>query len=534
TDAGDVAFSTPVAYQDIDGERRAVDVAYTLHGNAYGFALGAHDARHAVVIDPVLQSTFLGGGSFDNTAALAIHPASGEVYVAGTTTSANFPGTAGGAQPYLGTSGSDFVVARLSADLTTLLQATYLGRSWKSDEAQALAIHPSTGDVYVAGTTPDTYFPYASGGAQAANGGGYDAVVSRLSADLKTVHRSTFLGGSRNDYGLLLAIAPDTGDVYLGGNTYSANLPGAAGGAKPTYVVNPQEYGDAFVARFDAALTTLVQSTYVGGTRGENVAGGQQFGASRNMAFHPGNGDLYLAGSTSSGDFPAIAGVFDTDTWTGAFVTRLNPQLTAFVQTAWFGGNASETVSALAIDPADGDVLIAGTSAATTLAGTAGAAQPTPPANPLSASNAFVARISEDLSTLRRATFLGGRNYDEARGLAIDAASGDVFVVGRTSSTDFPGRSVTPAPAQPAYGGGAYDAFVTRLDASLTAIERSTYLGGTAEDRLYCAVPDPSNGQFVVAGDTYSTTFPATAGGARPTHGGGGFDMVLSRLTTDL
>ena len=132
--------------------------------------------------------------------------------------------------------------------------------------------------------------------------------------------------------------------------------------------MNPQEFGDAFVTRLNPALTTIVQSTYVGGTRSDSVHGGQQFGASRNLAFHPVNGDLYLAGATSSWDFPAIGGIFDTDTWTGAFVTRINPQLTTFVKTAWFGGNAAETVSALAIDPADGDVLIAGTTSATTLA----------------------------------------------------------------------------------------------------------------------------------------------------------------------
>lgn len=534
TEAGDLSFSKPVAWQEIDGERRGVDVAYTVRGNEYGFALGDHDRDYAVVIDPLLQSTFLGGNEFDNTAALAVHPTSGEIYVAGSTQSPNFPGTAGGAQSYMMSGASDFVIARLSADLTTLLQATYLGRGSKSDDLQAMVIHPQTGDVYVAGTTIDTYFPYAAGGARNANGGGYDAVVSRLSADLKTVYQSTFFGGSRNDHGLLLGVAPDTGDVYLAGNTWSANLPAVTGGAKSTYVINQEGFADGYVARFNASLTTLVQSTYVGGSRGESVATSQQFGAARNLAFHPGNGDLYLAGFTSSWDFPALGALFDTDSWTSAFVTRINPQLTAFVTTVQFGGNASETVSALAIDPADGDVLIAGYSNATTLAGTAGGAQPAPPANPLTSGNAFVARFAEDLSALRQATFLGGRNYDEARGLAIDPATGDVFVVGRTMSTDFPGRLTTPAPAQPAYGGGDSDGYVSRLNASLTAIEKTTYLGGTAEDKLYCAIVNPHNGELVVAGDTRSTTYPMTAGGARTTHGGGWYDMVLSRFTTDL
>ena len=535
TDVGEVAFSKPVAWQEIDGMRRSVDVAYTVRGDEYGFTLGAYDRAHAVVIDPVLQSTFLGGSQFDNTAALAVHPVTGQVYIGGTTASDNFPGTAGGARPYFSGSGNDFVIARLSSDLTTLLQATYLGRSWSTDNLEAMAIHPQTGDVYVAGTTDDAYFPLAAGGAQPASGGGRDAVVSRLNADLTTLYQSTFMGGSRNDYGRLLAVAPDTGDVYLAGDTYSPNLPGVAGGAKTTYVVTPQEYGDAFIARFNPALTTLVQSTYAGGSRGESVDGGQQFGASRNLAFHPLNGDLYLAGTTSSGDLPNPA-VHDADGWPDVFVLRIKPQLTTFVQSVYFGGNGSsrDTVSALAIDPVDGDVLIAGATKATAMPGTTGAAQPTVPANPVYAGEGYVARLSSDFSVLRRSTFIGGRNFDEVRGLTLDPESRDVFVVGRTWSKDLPGRFPAPPVSQPGFAGGEADGFVARLDGALTTFKRTTYLGGPSDDRLYCVIANPFNGELVVAGDTQSTTFPMTAGGARTTHGGSWYDMVLSRLTKDL
>ena len=133
-----------------------------------------------------MQATYLGGSGFDAAFALAIHPTSGDVYVAGFTSSTNFPGTTGGAQAANG-GGLDAFIARLNSTLTTLTQATYMGGSG-GDEARALAIHPTSGDVYVAGFTTSTNFPGTTGGAQAANGGGgADAFVARLTADLAAV-----------------------------------------------------------------------------------------------------------------------------------------------------------------------------------------------------------------------------------------------------------------------------------------------------------------------------------------------------------
>jgi hypothetical protein len=107
------------------------------------------------------------------------------VYVAGFTTSTDFPGTTGGAQAANG-GAFDAFVARLSSTLTTLTQATYLGGGG-NDQALALAIHPTSGDVYVAGDTGSTDFPGTAGGAQAANGGVDDAFVARLTVGLVAV-----------------------------------------------------------------------------------------------------------------------------------------------------------------------------------------------------------------------------------------------------------------------------------------------------------------------------------------------------------
>jgi hypothetical protein len=113
------------------------------------------------------------------------------VYVAGPTTSTNFPGTTGGAQAASG-GGNDGFVARLNTGLTTLRQATYLGGS-DIDNAEALAIHPASGELYVAGATVSTNVPGTAGGAQPAYGGGFsEGFVARLSPDLASANSSFY------------------------------------------------------------------------------------------------------------------------------------------------------------------------------------------------------------------------------------------------------------------------------------------------------------------------------------------------------
>ena len=186
TGNGEVAYTAPIAWQDIDGRRVPVGVRYALkqtQGSAhhYGFVLAAHDPRHPLTIDPLIQSTYLGGGGDDVIFALAL-ASNGEVLVAGTTASSNLPGTTGGAQAAKA-DGYDGFVARLSGNLQTLVQSSYLGGG-SYDEINALAL-ASNGAVLVAGHTESSNLPGRTGGAQTAIAGDYDGFVARLSGDLR-------------------------------------------------------------------------------------------------------------------------------------------------------------------------------------------------------------------------------------------------------------------------------------------------------------------------------------------------------------
>src|SRR5262249_58251335 len=143
--------------REMGGRRRTVPAAYVVGGEEDGFGVRDYDSTRPVVIDPLLQTTFLGGSADDDAFALAIAPTTGDVYVAGVTASINFPGTTGGVQRLFG-GVQDAFVARLNASLTSLEQATDLGGSG-DDSGRALAIDPTTGDVIVRGRPPSPTVP---------------------------------------------------------------------------------------------------------------------------------------------------------------------------------------------------------------------------------------------------------------------------------------------------------------------------------------------------------------------------------------
>jgi hypothetical protein len=493
-----------------------VQASYRLFGKSrYGFAVQGADPSLPLVIDPILQSTYLGGSNWDGAYALAIHPSTGEVYVAGRADSTNFPNTAGGAQASNG-GFNDAFVARLNATLTSNLESTYLGGSL-SDEARALAIHPSTGEVYVAGWTTSTDFPNTTNGAQASNNGGGDAFVARLNASLTSNPQSTYLGGGNSDWAYALAIHPSTGEVYVAGWTQSTDFPHTTNGAQATYGGG---FFDAFVARLNAALTANPQSTYLGGSG---------YDAANALAIHPSTGEVYVAGRADSTNFPNTSGGAQASNGGGsydAFVARLNAALTQNPQSTYLGGGDGDEAHALAIGPAPSyELYVAGKTNSTNFPNTAGGAQASKGGGSY---NAFVARLNASLTSNPQSTYLGG-GFDFAYALAIHPSTGEVYVAGWTGSTNFPN---TAGGAQASNNGGG-DAFVARLNATLTSNPQSTYLGGGNSDWAYALAIHPSTGEVYVAGWTTSTDFPNTTNGAQASNNGSG-DAFVARLSGDL
>ena len=522
TGLGDVRLTPPVAYQEIDGTRRNVSAAYAVAGDEYGFRLAAYDPTRPVVIDPLLQATYLGGGNAEAALAMDIAPTTGDVYVAGLTASVDFPGTDGGAQRLSGGQ-IDAFVARLNAGLTALEWATYLGGSL-DDEATALAIDPTTGDVYVAGDTNSTNFPGTSGGAQSARAHSFDAFVARLNASLTVLEQATYLGGGRSDAATSLALAPTAGgtEVYVAGTTFSADFPGT--GLESAQVLLRGTV-NAFIARLNAGLTALHQATYLGGSDVDLATA---------VAIAPTTGDVYVAGVATSADFPGTSGGAQDATGGGgedAFVAWLNASLTVLEQATYLGGSNVDDAFALAVAPTTGDVYVTGNSLSNDLPGTAGGAQSAPGGGGVIPTfDGFVARLDAGLTTLEQATYLGGTGGDTGLAVVIAPTTGDVYVAGETDSADFPG---TAGGAQGGRADPSGDAFVARLNARLTVLDQATCLGGNSVDVAEALAIAPTTGDVYVAGQSLSTNFPGTNGGAQSATGGGD-DAFVARLSADL
>jgi hypothetical protein len=207
-------------------------------------------------------------------------------------------------------------VAKLNAELSTILAATFLGGSSFEGVFAALALD-GTGNVYVAGDTESPDFPGIEPGAADSTFEGAEAFVAKLNAELSTILTATFLGGS--SFESVFALALDgIGNVYVAGNTNSPDFPGIGPGAADTTVEN----GDAFVAKLDAQLSAILAATFLGGSSFEQALA---------LALD-GTGNVYVAGLTGSTDFPGIGpgaadAIFEGDN--EAFVAKLDPQLSS-------------------------------------------------------------------------------------------------------------------------------------------------------------------------------------------------------------
>ncbi|MFZ5442486.1 MAG: DUF11 domain-containing protein, partial [Myxococcota bacterium] len=518
TGLGAVAFSAPRAWQHVAGRRVDVAARWVLRGAGYGFALEAVDDAAPAVIDPLLHATFLGGDRGESLFAIARHPTSGEYYVAGATDSANFPGTAGGAQPTHASAArlrGDAFVARLSPTLQ-LMQATFLGGS-EDDSALGVTIEPASGDVVIAGATESPNFPGTTGGAfPTIAADEWDGFVARLSGDLRTLRQSTFLGGSEEDDASMVVLHPVTGEVYVLGWTLSPDFPGVTGGADALNEGNGFEW-DGFVARLTADLKTLRQATFFGGSQSDFLE-----------AFAVVDAGVYVTGWTESTQLDATAGgaqparggaMYD------GFAVLLNAELTRLVQTTWLGGSQDDFPLGLAVEPSSGDLFIGGNSWSADFPGTSGGAQPT--FTPDGGREAFVSRLSADLTQLRQSTWLGGSSDDLVQDLAVSSAPPSVYVTGSTSSADFPG---TLGGVQPTLAGGL-DMFAARLSLDLRTLHQASYVGGSGNDSALTLAL--GGGQVVLGGVTRSGDIAVTPDAGQPTNGGGD-DGYLAALDPGL
>ena len=439
-----VHIRAPFAYQ-MDGTRRvAVGSRYALHPDGtVGFALGRYDRTRELVIDPILSyQAILGGAGLDEAVSVAVD-AAGNVYVAGTTSSASFPGATGGPN------GVDVFVTKLDSRGSSILFSTYVGGSGV-DEARGMTIDTS-GNVYVVGSTTSPNFPLATP-RQSTLSGESDGFVFRLPTTGGGFAFSTYHGGA--DIDEINAVAVDASrNVYVAGTTRSTNFP--ALNAAQGY----QGQLDGFVSKLTPA-GALAWSTYHGGSGMDTLEG---------IAVDAG-GSVNTVGSTTSSNLPVASALRPAPAGrVDVFLSRFSPA-GAILFCTYFGGSGNDVGRAVAVAP-DGTAFVGGSTSSSRDFPVFGALQPTFGGG----LDAFLLAVSPN-GQFAWSTYYGGTRSERGRALALNA-SGKLIFTGQTFSPDLP--VVRPAQART---GGNRDTFVVELDPPYTAITYATYLGKSNND----------------------------------------------------
>ncbi|HET6457847.1 MAG TPA: SBBP repeat-containing protein, partial [Nitrosopumilaceae archaeon] len=499
-------MTKPLAYQDIDGIHKTVDVSYHTDGNTYGFVADSYNPKYPLTIDPLLASTIIGGSSDEQSLAIALD-GSGNVFIAGRTTSTDYPTTVGAYQTING-GGQDAFVSKLSSDLTSLQASTFIGGN-NIDQALAIALDGS-GNVFVAGLTESSDYPTTIGAYDTALQGLGDVFVSKLSSDLTLLQSSTYVGGSAFE-GANAMTLDGSGNVFVTGVTNSTNYPTTVG----AYQTSLMGQGDVFVSKLNSGLTSLLASTYVGGSKTD-----------RSTAITlDGSGNVFVTGQSNSINYPTTVGAYQTINSGGfdAFVSELNSGLTSLTSSTFIGGSGNDKANAIKLDGSS-NVFVGGLTGSSNYPTTVGAYQTI---NGGGFADAFVSELNSGLTSLTSSTLIGGSNTDQINAITLDG-SGNVFVTGSTNSTNYP---TTPGAYQTS-NGGVFDAFVSKLNSGLTSLPSSTFIGGSEDDGANAITLDGS-GNVIVTGTAESTNYPTTPG-AYQTINNGGDDAFVSKLTSDL
>ncbi|RFT16422.1 MAG: hypothetical protein OP8BY_1600 [Candidatus Saccharicenans subterraneus] len=495
TAAGPLEMVNPVGYQEIEGRREYVDVAYEVRArDEYGFQIrGPYNPEYTLVIDPALStlsaSTYIGGTGNDRGYCVGVN-AEGQVYVAGYTVSvfqSDFPTTTG----VIDTSANgsfDIFISRLNNSLTQLEASTYLGGQG-ADYVNGLGID-GEGNVYLTGITSSRDFPVTTGAFQTQyRGGDYDTFVVKIAPNLDLLLGGTYLGGSGTDYSAALALLPAQDAVVIGGMTDSANFPVTEG----TYSTSLSGSQDAFVAILGGGLDSLAAATFIGGG---------DYDIASAVAVD-GLGHFWVAGRTRSTNFPVTAGAYD-GTYNGdydGFVVHLSPMLDFIYSSTYIGGSGADFLYALALDGAvNPAVYVAGYTSSSDFPVTEGAYDTIFSG----LTDIFVSKFDSALGSLIGSTFVGGVSDDRCRALVVDDR-GNPYLAGWTRSAGYP---ITTGTYDPSHNGG-WDAVVTKLSVKLGAVLASTFLGGVADDLAYGLALD-AQGNVYVTGYTQSSAFPVT------------------------
>lgn len=365
--------------------------------------------------------------------------------------------------------------------------------------------------MFIAGDTLSIDFPVLAGAFDLTHNGNVDSFVTKLVGTGTTLLFSTYIGGTDGDFGHGVYVT-HTEESYITGGTGSSDYPVTPGAFDTTF----NGGSDTYVTKLSADGSTLIYSTFLGGVGEEGSLGGQGIGVDA-------NGFAYVAGFTSSANFPTTPGAYDTTYndngfFNDTFVTKVSQDGSSLVYSTLVGGDNIDFANALAVSPA-GEAFVGGFSLSTNFPTTPGAFETVPNGN----SNGYLLKMNLTGTALVYSTFIGGSS-EVVRDVAWHT-DGTAFATGYTLSNVYP---ATPGAFQTAPGGNG-DGFISRFNATGTGVVYATYIGGT-QIEVGNAVEADENGDAYLTGWTESSLIQLTPGGFDTTYNGGPQDAYVYRL----
>lgn len=551
---GQISLGRPMLYQDIDHGKRAIAGSFVqLSDNEFGFKLQKYDRTRPLIIDPtinLLYSTYIGGNHDDEALDITVDSA-GNAYLTGHTGSANFLVSANAVQQTGGWTNGGFNAFVLKFDASgTLLFSTMLGgasANYAGDEGEGIRVDPN-GTVYVTGYTQSSNFPVTSNALQSTLGGGKDVFFAALSGDGSQLIYSTYLGGARDEDAYRM-VEDAKGTIWLAGSALGAGLPVTT----EVYQSKPNGAANGFIAKleFDSAAAqplTIDALTFLGGSSGTT---GLISGLLIDEAFTDGfediafdsAGNVYVAGATTSSDFPSTANAYQSPSsfalsgdntcqspkpYSLPVISELSSDLKTLIYSTTISGKTG------ALDPSwgsncrqyantvhpdgQGNIWVLGYSAAADFPTTGNALYAYPGSN---SSNITVSELTPgtQATVLTYSSYLGSVSGSDAPRGVWDGA-GNIWITALSGSGDWPGvnlaTSLTPLPTS--YNYPPNNSTITELSPDGTKLLYATYLvgtkglpyqGGAGGNGRFMPALDAS-GNLHLAGSTSFIDYPLT------------------------
>ncbi len=549
TSVNTITEQAPYIYQTLNGKEVKVSGRFELKDSVVTFKITGHyDKKQVLVIDPKLIFSTYSGSLADNWGNTAAFDQAGNMYSGGTVFGVGYPTTVGAFQVGFGSAfpfygyGIDVGILKYNPTGTGLLYATYLGGNW-TDVPFSLIVN-NNDELVIFGSTSSTDFPTTTVTYDNSfNGGiysnpvpgiyfenGSDLFVSKLSSNGSTLVGSTYIGGSDNEGILYMgeALTKNYGDqlrgdvtvddqdnIYVSTNTRSVNFPVTAGALQPTLSGGGK---DACVFKFNTAITSLLWSTYLGGTS-EDASFSVQVDSLYNV---------FVAGGTTSLNFPITSGVLHSTCQGGidGFVAHISSNGTSLISSTYLGTSAYDQAYFVQLDSAENVYILGQTKGAYPV--TAGAYT-----NPNSGQ--FIHKLSNDLTTSLMSTVFGtgGNNPNISLTAFLVNDCGNIFLSGWGGQEN--GLiTYNPFPIPSGFVGGNTTGMPVTSDAFQSATDGSDFyimvLSKDAASLLYATffggigIPEHVDGgtsrfdkkgiiyQAVCAGCGGSNAFPTTPG----------------------